>query len=174
MLRPMSPHPAVELVEYEDRDLELVLAIDLDPVAMRHLGGPREETAARKAHRERLLVPEEGGIWKTIVADGERVGSLGIWRGDVAGATWEAGWTILPAHHRRGIATRALAQLIGLARASGAYDSIHAFPGRDNEASNALCRRAGFTLVGTWRGEYAGGPFVANHWRLELGGVVSG
>ena len=45
---------------------------------------------------------------------------------------------------------------------------LHAFPGQENEASNALCRSAGFELIGTDQGEFAGKPIVSNHWRLTL------
>lgn len=164
----MTDATDVSLVAYTDADLELALACELDPVAMRYLGGPREEEAIRKVHGKRLLVPTEGGIWKTVLADGDRVGTIGVWRSDYDDPVWETGWMLLPSHHGHGIATRALAQLIELARAEGAYESLHAYPGRDNEASNALCRRAGFSLVGPWDGEYAGGPFAGNHWRIDL------
>lgn len=52
----------------------------------------------------------------------------------------------------------------------GAPPAIHAFPGVENAPSNAVCRKAGFTLIeGELRFEYPPGTFmVGNDWRLAL------
>jgi RimJ/RimL family protein N-acetyltransferase len=46
---------------------------------------------------------------------------------------------------------------------------IHAYPGISNGASNAICRKAGFSLVGERDIDYVGRILRANHWRLDLG-----
>jgi len=165
----MSNSPAVRLAAYEETDLGLTLACERDPVAMRHLGGPRDEEGIRAAHGKRMRADEDGGAWKTIVVapSGERVGTIGFWRSEHGGPIWEAGWMLLPSQHGRGIGTRALALIIELARERD-LGELHAFPGQENEASNALCRSAGFELIGTDQGEFAGKPIVSNHWRLTL------
>lgn len=148
----------------------MTLAAEGDPVAMRHLGGPRAEEEIRIAHGKRMRAEADGGVWRTVVVEpgAERVGTIGFWRSEHAGPVWEAGWMLLPAHHGRGIGTRALALLVEIARERDDVAELHAFPGQANEASNALCRRAGFELIGTDEGEFAGKPITSNHWRLTL------
>jgi RimJ/RimL family protein N-acetyltransferase len=47
---------------------------------------------------------------------------------------------------------------------------LHAFPGVDNPASNALCRSLGFTLLGAFDLEYPPGHTLrCNDWALALG-----
>jgi RimJ/RimL family protein N-acetyltransferase len=46
---------------------------------------------------------------------------------------------------------------------------VHAFPSPDNGASNAICRKAGFTLLGEVEFEFPKGRFVpCNDWYFEL------
>jgi RimJ/RimL family protein N-acetyltransferase len=46
---------------------------------------------------------------------------------------------------------------------------LHAFPSVDHPASNAVCRRAGFTLLGPVDFEYPKGHWhPSNDWRLPL------
>ena len=60
-------------------------------------------------------------------------------------------------------------QCIDLAAAEGGYDTIHAYPSIDNAASNALCRRLGFELLGQERFEYPKGHWMTcNDWSLDL------
>ena len=73
---------------------------------------------------------------------------------------------ILPAHQGHRYATRALAVLLERVRADGRWGPIHAFPGVTNEASNALCKGAGFTLLGTADVDYGDRMLHCNHWVL--------
>jgi RimJ/RimL family protein N-acetyltransferase len=44
-----------------------------------------------------------------------------------------------------------------------------AYPGVDNAASNAICRKLGFTLLGAEDFEYPPGHLMrCNDWRLDL------
>jgi RimJ/RimL family protein N-acetyltransferase len=46
---------------------------------------------------------------------------------------------------------------------------VHAFPSVANAASNAICRKLGFTLLGEYQVEYPPGhPLTINDWRLDL------
>jgi hypothetical protein len=48
---------------------------------------------------------------------------------------------------------------------------VHAFPPPDNAASNAVCRNAGFTLLGPVEFEYPKGSFsTSNDWVHNLKG----
>ncbi len=50
--------------------------------------------------------------------------------------------------------TRAIGLIVRLATAERRYRSLHAFPSIDNGPSNAVCRKAGFTLLGHHPFEY--------------------
>ena len=138
-----------------------------------HLGGPEsaEKLAERQAKYERL--PDSGTGWMFKIVDeetGEAVGSVGYWD-----KTWreqevyETGWSVLPAFQGRGFAVEATNQAIELARSDGKHRYLHAFPSVENGASNAICRKLGFSLLGEYEFEYPPGNFMqCNDWRLDL------
>jgi RimJ/RimL family protein N-acetyltransferase len=137
---------------------------------MRHLGGAISLEAAREAHVRRLA-NEHGDWWLKIVPEpgGPAAGVIGIWDSEWEGARVdEAGWMVLPEFRRRGIATQALALLLERARSEPRIESVHAFPNVENEASNVLCRRAGFELAGDAEVEFRGHPMRCNHWVVEV------
>ncbi|MCW2919778.1 MAG: N-acetyltransferase [Actinomycetia bacterium] len=105
-----------------------------------------------------------------VLGDGERVGTIGYWE-----RTWrdelvyETGWGVLPAFQDRGIATAAANAVTERARVQRRHRYLHAFPAVDHPASNAVCRKAGFTLLGGTDFEYPPGTIMlSNDWRLEL------
>lgn len=49
--------------------------------------------------------------------------------------------------------------------------NLHAFPSPDNIASNAICRKAGFTLLSEVEFEFPPGHIMlSNDWRFDLTG----
>jgi RimJ/RimL family protein N-acetyltransferase len=154
----------IELQTYTDADFPLIEALETDPEAMRHLGGPIDRERLAKVHRTRLEEP----FWFKVTDGGESVGTIGIWETKHGEETiHEAGWMVLPAHQGRGIATAALAQLIERARAEPTIERVHAFPPVDNAPSNALCRKFGFVLLGEEDFVYAGRTLHCNDWALD-------
>ena len=54
-------------------------------------------------------------------------------------------------------------------RSEGTRQFIHAFPSIENPASNAICRKAGFTFLEEVTFEYPPGSFMrCNDWQLDL------
>ncbi|MFL5852940.1 MAG: GNAT family N-acetyltransferase, partial [Solirubrobacteraceae bacterium] len=102
-------------------------------------------------------------------ASGAAAGSVGYWDKDWRGETvYEVGWMVLPEFQGRGIALAATAEAIERAAADGTHKWIHAFPNVENAASNAICRKLGFTLLGSQEFEYPKGSFmVCNDWRRD-------
>jgi RimJ/RimL family protein N-acetyltransferase len=96
-------------------------------------------------------------------------GSLGYWPTEHDGhPTWEAGWGVLPEFQGRGIAVEALRLLLEHAREHGVTE-VYAFPRVDHPASNAVCRKAGFSLNGEIEFEYPKGTWIAsNEWVCVL------
>jgi RimJ/RimL family protein N-acetyltransferase len=142
----------------------LVTALNGDPAMMRHLGGP--ESPEKLAERQAKYELPGSGMFK-VMLDDVAVGSVGYWeRGDEG---WETGWSVLPAWQGRGVATEAMQLLIPLARRERRHRFMHAYPSVENPASNAICRKLGFTLLGAKDFEYPpGNQLRCNDWRLEL------
>jgi RimJ/RimL family protein N-acetyltransferase len=141
-----------------------------DPEVMAELGGPvpREEIPA--AHRRRLDGVASDPWWFIVVTDdGEAAGEIGIWEAEHDGATvHETGWMLAREFHGRGLATTALGFLLDRAGDEPRFEQLHAWPGVTNPASNALCRKFGFELIGEEDGAYRGAKLRVNHWVLTL------
>ena len=159
----------MELAPYTDDDLWLTRALETDPRVMAELGGPWPDEAIPRIHERRLESIAGGTWWFTLVpeAGGRPVGMLGIFGSEHRGhAISEAGWSVLPEHQSKGYASAGLALLLERAHADGRWGAIHAFPGATNAASNALCRKFGFELVGQETVDYGGRALRCNHWVL--------
>lgn len=155
-------------------DLPLVEKVMGDPRMTEHLGGPEspEKLLERHERYAGIAATGRGRMFKVIdVASGEGIGSVGYWeREDGPEAVWETGWNVIPEFQGRGLAAEAMRLVIERARAEGRHRWMDAFPGIDNVASNALCRKLGFELVGECDFEFPPGNLIhGNHWRLDLG-----
>jgi RimJ/RimL family protein N-acetyltransferase len=160
----------VRLVLWAEGDLPLLRRLLGDPEMTMYLGGPEsdEKLVERQARYERLD-PAKGHMFKVLEA-GEPAGSVGYWEKDWRDQqVWETGWMVLPEFQGRGIAVAATAEVIALARAEQRHRYLHAFPSVENAASNAICRKLGFTLLGSHEFEYPKGHWmVCNDWQLDL------
>ncbi|MEU4570676.1 GNAT family N-acetyltransferase [Micromonospora sp. NPDC023956] len=162
----------VRIEPWQERDLDLLRRINA-PEMKRHLGGPETEEKVLARHRKYVDFAGTGaGCMFRVVAlpEVEAVGSIGYWERVRDGHTvYELGWSILPAYQGRGLATAALTAALDQVRARKTHRYAHAFPSVDNAASNAVCRKAGFTLLGETDVEFPPGRLMrANDWRLDL------
>ena len=140
-----------------------------DPAMMEHLGGP--ESAQKIAERQGRYVQPASGMFKIVdVASESGCGSVGFWEREWRGRTvYEVGWSVIPSFQGRGIAVAATSLVLARAREDGEHRFVHAFPAVDNPASNAICRRLGFTLLEVCRFEYPPGNWMnCNDWQLDL------
>jgi len=140
-----------------------------DPAMMEHLGGP--ESPEKLAERQAGYEQPDSRQFRVVLEDtGEGVGWVGYWERAWRGEqVYEIGWSVLPAFQGRGIGGEATAQAIALARAERKHRFLHAYPSIDNAASNAICRKLGFTLLGESDFEYPPGNVLrCNDWRLDL------
>jgi RimJ/RimL family protein N-acetyltransferase len=161
----------MELLPYSDADLALTEAIECDPEMMRELGGPIARAEIPGIHRRRLDSGAEGDWWLKILPDpaGPPAGTIGIWEAEWRGSKiHEMGWMVLPEFQGRGIASAAMEMILSRIRSERRFRSVHAFPSVSNVASNALCRKFGFSKLEECDGGYAGRAFRCNHWELEL------
>ena len=160
---------AIRLEPWGTSDLELLTQCVGDPVMMEHLGGAEspEKIAERQARYER-----PGSKQYRIVegSSGEGVGWVGYWEREWQGdEVYEIGWAVIPAFQGRGIAGSATREALSLARAEQDRRYVHAYPSVENEPSNAICRKVGFTLLGAYDFEFPKGNWMrCNDWRFDL------
>ncbi len=140
------------------------------PAMTAHLGGPETEAEVRERHARYLRLNETGeSCMLRIDVDGVPAGGIGYWPVEHDGMpAFEAGWSVEPRWQGRGVATQALRQLIRLVADDGTRTLLVAYPGVDNPASNALCRRAGFEHRGSATAPWRGGELTFNNWVLDM------
>ncbi len=161
----------VRLVPWSEDDFHLLIRLNA-PEMTEHLGGP--ETPEQLELRHKRYVAAAGSdtayIYKAVLPDGVAVGGVNFWDREWNGVpVYEMGWGVLPEYQGRGIASAAVAQTVDLARATKRRHAIHAFPSVENGPSNAICRKAGFTLASEVRFEYPKGHWMqCNDWGLSL------
>ncbi|WP_432587261.1 GNAT family N-acetyltransferase [Streptomyces sp. HD1123-B1] len=165
--------PVVRLEPWEDDPtfLELLRRANT-PEMTRHLGGPESEEKVLDRHRRYAGMRDgsRGRMYRVVLPDGAAAGAIGFWEKEWRDAmVYETGWSVLPECQGRGVAAAAARLVAAAAAAEKTHRWLHAFPSLGHPASNAVCRKAGFTLLGVCDFEYpAGNPIRCNDWRLEL------
>jgi len=143
-----------------------------DPAMMTHLGGAESADAILSRHERYLASGEADGALFTVVVGDDRVpaGWVGYWESELDGeSVWECGWHVLPEFQGAGVARQAMMQVLVSVRARRTHRYLHAFPSVENSASNSLCARLGFELLGEAEVEYPKGHMMrSNDWRLDL------
>src|SRR5687767_11582318 len=161
----------VVLRPWADEDLSLLEKLMSDPDMMAYLGGPETPEQIRKRHQRYLQLPETDHMFVILWGPkSEVVGSIGYWQKNWRDQlVYEMGWFVLPEYQGQGIATKAGEAVIERARQERRHQFMHAFPSVSNTASNAICRKLGFTLIEECQFEYPPGNFMqCNDWRLDL------
>ncbi len=161
----------VQLQPWSEDDLPLLQKLLGDPQMMVHLGGPESPEQIAQRHQRYLRLPEMDHMFKILWGPkAEAVGSVGYWQKNWRDQpVYETGWQVLPGYQGHGIATKASQAVLEHARREHRYQFMHAFPSVSNAASNAICRKLGFTLIEECQVEYPPGhSMTINDWRLDL------
>jgi RimJ/RimL family protein N-acetyltransferase len=163
---------SVRLEPWGEGDLPLLRRLLGDPAMTTHLGGPESEEKLRERQARYVKLDESGAgqMFKIVDEAGEAVGSVGYWEKKWRdGTVYETGWSVLPEHQGRGLAVAGTRLVIDEARRQRRHRYLHAFPGVENEPSNAICRKLGFELLEALEFEYPpGNSMRCNDWRLDL------
>jgi RimJ/RimL family protein N-acetyltransferase len=163
--------PAIRLEIWTDAGLGLLRQANT-PEMTAHLGGPETDAQLLDRHQRYLQLtdPGAGQMFAVVLPDGRPAGIIGYWeRSWQHRKVYETGWHVLPSLQGRGIATAAARAVAALARAQHRHRHLHAFPASDHPASNAVCRKAGFALLGETDIEYPPGSVMrCNDWQLQL------
>lgn len=155
--------PDVRLRPWSASDLDLLHAFNA-PEMTAHLGGPETDEKVLDRHRRYLALRPPAGALYVVEVAGERAGSIGwwerVWREE---PVYETGWVVLPAFQGQGVASAAARAVLGEVSAYGTHPAVHAFPSVDHPASNAVCRKAGFVLLGECDFGYPPGSAMRCH-----------
>lgn len=167
------PPVKVSVRPWSNEDFPLLQWLLGDPAMTDHIGGPETEAQLRDRHARYCAIGKPGtGQMYAVVVGPEKfaAGSVGYWPREWRDAqVWETGWSVLAEFQGQGVATQATALVIDIARAEGTRQFMHAYPSVGNGASNAICGKLGFTLLGEAEFEYPPGHFMrCNDWRLDL------
>lgn len=152
-------------------DLDLYIALLTDPVMMSELGGPLPvEGLAAKLARDSAAAAE-GRWWALKIMTGGAndiaIGTISVWDYEEGGErVSEMGWIVLPAHQGKGYASAAVRVTLERDQVEKKWGTLHAYPGVTNGASNAICRKCGFELLGQQEIDFAGRLIKCNHWRF--------
>jgi len=169
----------VILQPWSDEDLPLIQKLMSNPDVMEYLGGPESLEQIASRHQRYVHLSENGTdhMFKIVWGpDAEPVGKIGYWKKNWRDqVVYEMGWMVLPAYQGHGIATKAGQEVIRLARSENHFSVVHAFPSVLNLASNAICRKLGFSLLEECQFEYPPGQMMTvNDWRLGLRSILIG
>lgn len=124
-----------------ESDLDAFYKQQLDPEATRMALFPARDRPAFDKHWRKVLAREDTTV-KTIVHEGEVAGNALSWK---QGDRRLVGYWLGREYWGRGLATRALAELVGLV----ADRPLHAWVAPSNVASVRVLEKCGFTLVET-------------------------
>jgi RimJ/RimL family protein N-acetyltransferase len=147
-------------------DLTFYRRVYTDPRMWTELGGVPELDFPAKFERDVALM-EADRHWVLVIVteDGAAAGTVAFWDHEWEGETIdEIGWTVLPEHQGRGLASAAVAEALRCADETARWRVLHAFPATTNAPSNALCRRHGFALRDTIDYPYREQTLRVNHW----------
>ncbi|WDF35095.1 GNAT family N-acetyltransferase (plasmid) [Arthrobacter agilis] len=140
----------VEIKPWATDDLDLLRRANT-PELMDPLGGPESDDQVIARHDRYLRMQQSGTGYQFRVVIPERpegVGIVGYWEREDSEAELEAGWSVDTEMRGRGIASAAVIRMLQWARANGETRPVHAYPPTTKLASNGVCRKAGFTLIG--------------------------
>ncbi|MCW5873743.1 MAG: GNAT family N-acetyltransferase [Anaerolineales bacterium] len=169
----MGAKTAITLRPYGDGDFELLRATLGVPEMTQFLGGPESPEKLSQRHQRYVALQEKGENRMFVIlagAEQQAVGTIGYWEHEYEGEpAWETGWAVLPAWQGHGLASQATREVIARLRTEGSRRYLFAYPTVENLASNGVCRKAGFKLLGPEPGEYPkGNKITFNVWRYDL------
>ena len=156
--------PRLLLREMTEADVDPLMAVLADPVAMRHYPAPYDRAGVEAwVRRSRERYRRDGfGLWTIVLkAGGEVVGDCGPTVQTLAGApVIEIGWHVVPAHQGCGYAGEAGRACLGWAFAHTDADRVISFMGTSNTPSRRVAEKVHARFLGPIEPR-AGLPHVA-------------
>ena len=173
MAKQPTPHPTLvtsrlRLRQFHAEDTDAMHECFADPEAMRFWNTPvhtkRIETE-RAVRRFIDCTPSYYRFWAVADAGSDRcLGMVNYHDGHIRHKRVAIGYIINPADHRQGIATEAVAAMLGYCFGELGLHRVQAFIQPDNRASRALAEKLGFRREGLLRDNLR----VGDTWRDEM------
>jgi RimJ/RimL family protein N-acetyltransferase len=132
--------PRVPLREVTDADVRIFYEHQADPAASAMAAFPSREYDAHIAHWTNIILPNETGLARTIVVDGEVAGNVLSWAAD---GRRLVGYWIGREFWGRGIATQALAEFLELLTERPLYAQV----AHHNIGSIRVLEKCGFVRI---------------------------
>ena len=151
---------SVVLRDVMEEDLPIFFEHQRDPEATQMAAFPARDRPVFMAHWAKVL-RDPTNITQTILCDGQVAGNIASF--DQAGER-EVGYWIGRQFWGRGVATRALAALLGLAEARPLYAHV----AKHNIASRRVLEKCGFSVIGEDRGFSDTPGQEVEEWILKL------
>jgi len=123
-----------------ESDLPILFEQQLDTEATQMAAFPSRDRESFMAHWAKIMA-DESNILKTILFDGQVAGNIVSWEGS---GEWEVGYWIGKEYWGKGIATKALAALLGHVK----MRPLFAHVARHNIASQRVLEKCGFKVIG--------------------------
>jgi len=123
-----------------ESDLPILFEQQLDTEATQMAAFPSRDRESFMAHWAKIMA-DESNILKTILFDGQVAGNIVSWEGS---GEWEVGYWIGKEYWGKGIATKALAALLGHVK----MRPLFAHVARHNIASRRVLEKCGFMVIG--------------------------
>lgn len=156
----------IQLRNVIESDLPLLYEQQLDPEATAMAAFPSRDRESFMAHWAKIMA-DDSNILKTILIDGQVAGNVVSWEGS---GEREVGYWLGKEYWGKGIATKALAEYLGIVKTRPLYAHV----AKHNVASRRVLEKCGFMIFGMeWvldmRGENKVEEFI-----LKLSGNSNG
>lgn len=164
--------PKIELQPWSEESFALLKGLNT-PEMTKFLGGPESKEQLLRRHRRYLEAAESPTVRVFRIVYGPDLISVGqvcywerTWHDQLV---WESGWSVLPTYQGQNVASQSVSILLEKARSEGRHRYLHAFPSVKNKASNALCKKLGFSRLEECDFEYPpGNSMRCNDWQIDL------
>ncbi|MFK0243554.1 GNAT family N-acetyltransferase [Amycolatopsis azurea] len=146
---PATPpaHGSVVLREFAETDVSLALELGEDPY-IPLIGSlpahPTRQEAEDWVRRQQTRHAEGRGFPFVITVDGTAVGTIGLWLRKLSEGIGILGYSVSPAHRRRGVATDAIKAITGFARTVPGVERIELCIEPWNRGSLRAAEKAGY------------------------------
>lgn len=187
-LRAMRADPAFEAIETErlrlrrsrPDDAEEISRYRSDPDVNRQQGWERTDPEGVRRDIEEMAAraPGEPGGWVQFTVEerrgGSLVGDVGLSPADGEPGVIKVGYTIDPAHQRRGYATEAVGALVRYAFEELGAAVVRAYASAENAASIRVAERVGMRLIERFEGEDEDGRWFGVRYERRREDPVAG
>ena len=128
------------LRDVTESDLPILFEQQLDPEATAMAAFPSRDRESFMAHWAKIMA-DESNILKTILFDGQVAGNIVSW---LQSGEWEVGYWIGKEYWGRGIATKALAEFLGIVKTRPLFAHV----AKHNVGSRRVLEKCGFAFIG--------------------------